>query len=71
MQYLEQEIVSLTQHIWGATLNLAAIPAEASAVRSSSTIRGVVRGSGPASLHAKPARSTAQARANEATSGRT
>lgn len=26
MQYLEQEIISLTQYIWGATLNLEAIP---------------------------------------------
>jgi CheY-specific phosphatase CheX len=29
MQYLEQEIVSLTQYIWGATLNLEATPDEA------------------------------------------
>jgi chemotaxis protein CheX len=26
MQYLEQEIISLTQYIWGVTLNLEAIP---------------------------------------------
>lgn len=26
MQYLEQEIISLTQYIWGATLNLEATP---------------------------------------------
>lgn len=26
MQYLEQEIISLTQYIWGATLNLDAVP---------------------------------------------
>jgi CheY-specific phosphatase CheX len=26
MQYLEQEIISLTQYIWGATLNLEAVP---------------------------------------------
>jgi chemotaxis protein CheX len=28
MQYLEQEIISLTQYIWGATLNLEAVPHE-------------------------------------------
>ena len=26
MQYLEQEIIALTQYIWGATLNLDAVP---------------------------------------------
>jgi chemotaxis protein CheX len=31
MQYLEQEIISLTQDIWGATLNLDAVPHEAPA----------------------------------------
>lgn len=29
MQYLEQEIISLTQYIWGATLNLDAVPHDA------------------------------------------
>jgi CheY-specific phosphatase CheX len=44
MQYLEQEIVSLTQYIWGATLNLAAIPAEAarSTMPGGRTLDGVI-----------------------------
>jgi chemotaxis protein CheX len=29
MQYLEQEIIALTQYIWGATLNLDALPHQA------------------------------------------
>ena len=29
MQYLEEEIIALTQYIWGATLNLETVPHEA------------------------------------------
>jgi CheY-specific phosphatase CheX len=44
MQYLEQEIVALTQSIWRTTLNLAAIPAGAarSSMPGGRTLDGVI-----------------------------
>jgi CheY-specific phosphatase CheX len=44
MQYLEQEIISLTQDVWGTTLNLEALPHDAAArpVPSGRTLDGVV-----------------------------
>jgi CheY-specific phosphatase CheX len=44
MQYLEQEIISLTQYIWGATLNLEAVPLPdaSSATISGRTLDGVI-----------------------------
>ena len=43
MQFLEEEIVSLTQYIWGATLNLDAIPGVASTTTMGGrTLDGVI-----------------------------
>ena len=44
MQYLEQEIISLTQYIWGATLNLEAMPHDAPVTPTpgSRTLDGVI-----------------------------
>jgi CheY-specific phosphatase CheX len=44
MQYLEQEIISLTQYIWGATLNLEAVPHHepVSPAPGSRTLDGVI-----------------------------
>jgi CheY-specific phosphatase CheX len=44
MQYLEQEIISLTQYIWGTTLNLDAVPLDGaeSATVHGRTLDGVI-----------------------------
>lgn len=44
MQYLEQEIISLTHYIWGATLDLEAVPlvGPSSAVIGGRTLDGVI-----------------------------
>lgn len=44
MQYLEQEIISLTQYIWGATVNLDAVPLDAAAPSTPGgrTLEGVI-----------------------------
>ena len=44
MQYLEQEIISLTQYIWGATLNMEALPLESPTTLApgSRTLDGVI-----------------------------
>ena len=44
MQYLEQEIIALTQYIWGATLNLDAVPHDAAgpAAPGGRTLDGVI-----------------------------
>lgn len=44
MQYLEQEIISLTKYIWGATLNLEAVPHDEAVQRvpGGRTLDGVI-----------------------------
>ncbi len=44
MQYLEQEIIALTQYIWGATLNLDVVPHDMAgpAVTGGRTLDGVI-----------------------------
>lgn len=42
MQYLEREIISLTQYIWGTTLNLDAVPLDGAGPVAGRTLDGVI-----------------------------